>query len=167
MKPLLILLSLSFSLSAIGGQRCGSKEGYLNQLASSFLIPDNFPPENPLLHTGEFRFCGEDYGTTYLGAGCYHHDNCYETLGAAKSSCDASLQDNWVKACKYQYPNRGSVITRAKRAVCREACTGFVKAMSEAQRFNTDGYCPSCEAYQDAQAVAAEAARKEVPTNES
>jgi hypothetical protein len=130
--------------NAFSGESCGSKEGILNQLTSSFLIPDYFPPETEalrgLVSDADYQKC-QRLAVASLGSACQKHDACYEQqLG--KEQCDRTLQDNWVKACKATYYKLA-----IDHYTCRLACESFVKLMSEAQRYDSQGVCPSCEAY--------------------
>lgn len=145
------LLALIFSLiplsNALAGERCGSKEGYLNELASSFLIPDQFPPETEALRSlvseADYKKC-QRLATVNLGESCAAHDLCYEAQ-LDKDQCDSTLQDSWVKACRKTYYKLA-----IDHYTCRIACESFVKLMSEAQRYNGQGFCPSCAAYSQA-----------------
>ena len=136
-----ILLS---SVSARSGELCGSKEGFLNQLTSTFLIPDYFPPETEalrgLVSDADYRKC-QKLAVVPLGLSCQDHDNCYDQR-LPKDECDKSLQDAWIKQCRATYYKLA-----IDHYTCRLACESFVKLMSEAQRYNSNGFCPSCEAY--------------------
>lgn len=140
----MLLFAGSQTLSA--GELCGSKEGYFNQLASTYLIPDFFPPENELaqLLPNEDRERCEAIGSVQLGKACLSHDLCYAQR-LDKGDCDKKLQDAWVKECRKVF----SQLSR-DQLVCRLTCEGFVKLMSEAQRFDEEGFCPSCTAYDNA-----------------
>jgi hypothetical protein len=132
---------------ARSGEFCGSKEGYINQLTASFLIPDYFPPETEalreLVSDADYQKC-QRLAVVPLGSACQKHDDCYnQQLG--KDQCDRSLQDNWVKACRSTYYKLA-----IDHYTCRLACESFVKIMSQAQRYDSQGICPSCEAYQNA-----------------
>ncbi len=132
---------------ARAGEFCGSKEGYINQLTSFFLIPDYFPPETDalreLVSDADYQKC-QRLAVVPLGSACQKHDACYDQqLG--KDQCDLSLQDNWVKACRSTYYKLA-----IDHYTCRLACESFVKLMSQAQRYDSQGICPSCEAYQNA-----------------
>ena len=141
-----------FSLAA--GQtgfssECGSKKGYLNQIASSILIPSSFPPDNEALRNlvseADLKRC-EKITIVNLNDACKRHDSCYE-MKQPKQSCDEALQDEWVKSCRKAYSGLSS-----NHLICQYACTSFVKLMSEAQRFQSEGFCPSCDAY-DSQVI--------------
>lgn len=140
---IILLLTLLISQISFAGLKCGTKEGMLNQLASTFIIPDQFPPETPVLRdlfedSGLYESC---HDVVDLGAACSEHDRCYEQqLG--KSRCDDRLQDQWVKTCKKVYP--------FSLHPCQYYCTWVVKTLSEAQRFDENGFCPSCDAYEAA-----------------
>lgn len=141
---------------ALSGEFCGSKEGQLNELVGTFLIPDQFPPESELLAEvitaqSEMADCAGNYGVADLGRSCEEHDRCYETSGAGKGSCDKKLRDGWVKSCRAQYKDRGDFMERIKLTGCRLSCEVFVKLMSEAQTSNNNGFCPSCDAFEVAQ----------------
>jgi hypothetical protein len=130
--------------NARSGELCGSKEGILNQLTASFLIPDYFPPETEalreLVSDADYQKC-QRLAVVSLGSACQKHDACYEQqLG--KEQCDRTLQDNWVKVCRATYYKLA-----IDQYTCRLACESFVKLMSEAQRYDSQGLCPSCEAY--------------------
>lgn len=133
------------SANARSGELCGSKEGYLNQLASSFLIPDFFPPEKDalrdLVSEADYRKC-QSIAVVPLGIACQQHDRCYEQQ-TGKNQCDQTIQDNWVKSCREIYYK-----IAIDHYTCRLACEAFVKLMSEAQRYDSKGVCPSCEAYE-------------------
>lgn len=137
-------LLLSHAVTGFAGDQCGSKEGYVNQLASRILIPDSFPPQNPALRSlvsdADLARC-ERLGSSDLGRSCQGHDECYD-LRQPKDSCDRTLQDNWVKACKTTYFK-----LTFDHQICRLSCENFVKLMSEAQRYNSGDFCPSCDAY--------------------
>jgi hypothetical protein len=130
--------------TALAGEYCGSKEGYLNQITSAFIIPDFFPPETEalrgLISKADYERCSR-IAFAYLGASCQAHDDCYDAR-ISKESCDKELQDAWVKACRSTYYK-----LTFDSQTCRLACESFVKLMSEAQRYDSDGVCPSCEAY--------------------
>lgn len=139
-----ILLSSSFL--AFAGDLCGSKAGYFNQLATSYLIPDYFPPENALselLSSPDLDRCLA-IGQPFLGSACAAHDRCYEEQ-QGKVLCDKNLQDDWVRACRATYDK----LSR-DHLICRFSCELFVKILSEAQRFEQDDFCPSCTAYDSA-----------------
>jgi hypothetical protein len=142
-SSLFVVLSLATGQTAFSSE-CGSKEGYLNQLASSILIPSTFPPDNEALRNlvsdADLRRC-ERIRTVNLNEACLRHDSCYE-MRLPKSSCDETLQDEWIKACRTAYSGLST-----NHLICQYACTSFVKLMSEAQRFQGEGFCPSCDAY--------------------
>lgn len=144
LKILQVSLLMTFTANGYAGESCGSKEGYLNQLTSQFLIPDSFPPETELLRSlisdADLERC-ERINVISLSASCEAHDGCYEQR-FDKNSCDKSLQDSWVKSCRSSYYK----LTFESQG-CRLACESFVKLMSEAQRYDGNGFCPSCEAY--------------------
>lgn len=154
-----LLFNSSFMLGAsqsAAEELCGSKEGYLNTLASNFLIPDYFPPETEVLKDlipegSDIGQCGEKFGLVHLGETCEQHDRCYESIDSNKSACDRELRDQWVKTCRSQYRERGNLSERLKMAACRVSCEWFVKLMSEAQTSNNRGFCPSCDAFDAAQ----------------
>jgi hypothetical protein len=129
---------------ALAGEFCGSKEGYLNQIASAFIIPDFFPPETEalrgLVSKADYERCSR-IAFAYLGNACQAHDECYDAR-FPKEQCDKQLQGSWVKACRATYYK-----LTVDSQVCRLACESFVKLMSEAQRYDSGGVCPSCEAY--------------------
>lgn len=139
-----IFLILPAATAARSGEYCGSKEGYLNQLTSTFIIPDFFPPETEalrgLVSKADYERCSR-IAFASLGAGCRAHDNCYD-VRLPKDQCDSELQDAWVKACRTTYYK-----LTIDSQTCRLACESFVKLMSEAQRYNSGGICPSCDAY--------------------
>jgi hypothetical protein len=142
LRSLSLLLSLS-SCPMIAGELCGSKEGYFNVLASTYLVPDYFPPENELarlVSDRDIKRC-EDLGSVYLGQVCADHDACY-IQKQPKNTCDRALQDRWVRQCREVYHKLST-----DHLACRLACEVFVKLMSEAQRYNENGFCPSCDAY--------------------
>jgi hypothetical protein len=129
---------------AQSGELCGSKEGFLNQLTSTFIIPDYFPPETEALRElfseADYQKC-QNLAVVPLGRSCLQHDLCYEhQLG--KEKCDKTLQDMWVKQCRAVYYKLAM-----DHYTCRLACESFVKIMSEAQRYDSQGFCPSCDAY--------------------
>lgn len=138
------LVLLITPAKAQSGELCGSKEGFLNQLTSTFIIPDYFPPETEalreLVSEADYQKCHR-LAVVPLGLSCLQHDRCYEqNLG--KEQCDKTLQDMWVKQCRATYYKLAM-----DHYTCRLACESFVKLMSEAQRYNSKGFCPSCDAY--------------------
>jgi hypothetical protein len=133
---------------------CGSKEGRLNQVATDFVIPDYFPPDSPVLRaliewstSGTVGRCENLFGRASLKPACRAHDRCYETFYETKGRCDEKLLHDWEEKCKRQYRNRRNSPDNFLRTACREACVKFIKLMSEAQKFNEAGYCPSCKAW--------------------
>lgn len=142
--PSLFLLSAP---AAQSGELCGSKSGYLNEFTSSFLIPDYFPPETPalrdLVSDADYKRC-QRLAIVPLGLSCQQHDKCYEQQ-LPKDGCDKSLQDAWVRQCRATYYK-----IAIDHYTCRLACEAFAKLMSEAQRYDSGGFCPSCEAYSEA-----------------
>lgn len=138
------MLLLLIPANARSGELCGSKEGILNQLTSSFLIPDYFPPETEalqgLVSDADYQKC-QRLAVVSLGFACQQHDACYDRQ-QGKDQCDRTLQDSWVKACRSTYYKLA-----IDHYTCRLACESFVKLMSEAQRYDSNGICPSCEAY--------------------
>ena len=142
------LFFLIIPAQAQSGELCGSKEGLLNQITSAFIIPDYFPPETDalreLVSDADYRKCHR-LAAVSLGSACQKHDTCYEQqLG--KEQCDKTLQDMWVKECRSTYYKLA-----IDHYTCRLACESFVKLMSEAQRYDSEGVCPSCEAYTNQQ----------------
>lgn len=129
---------------AQSGELCGSKEGFLNQLTSTFIIPDYFPPETEalreLVSEVDYQKCHR-IAVVPLGLSCLQHDHCYEQR-LEKEQCDKTLQDLWVKQCRATYYKLAM-----DHYTCRLACESFVKILSEAQRYDSQGVCPSCEAY--------------------
>lgn len=129
---------------ASAGESCGSKEGYFNQLTSMLLIPDYFPPETPalrdLVSNADYERC-QRLAIVPLAPACDAHDGCYDAQ-LPKDQCDREMQDSWVKSCRKIYWK-----LTVDHYTCRLACEAFVKLMSEAQRYNSGGICPSCEAY--------------------
>ena len=129
---------------AMSGEACGSKVGYLNQLASKFLIPDEFPPETEALRNlvanVDYERC-QSLGTVSLGLSCLAHDTCYSER-RPKRECDHELKRSWIESCRHTYekPTIDSLL-------CKLACEEFIKLMSIAQSYNQQGFCPSCEAY--------------------
>lgn len=156
MKAFVAALCLILPINVWAGDYCGSKEGYLNQIASSFLIPDRFPPENPALRSlvsdADITRC-ERLGTADLGAPCLQHDSCYQAR-LDKTQCDKNLQDNWIKVCRATYYK-----LTFDSQICRLSCESFAKLMSEAQRYDDAGFCPSCDAYTDG----ADSLNQEIP----
>lgn len=141
---LMITIALLAGSRAQAGEFCGSKEGWLNQLSSYILIPDFFPPESEalrgLISRADYERCSR-IAFANLGESCQAHDECYDWR-LPKESCDKKLQDSWVKACRTTYYK-----LTFDSQTCRLACESFVKLMSEAQRYDSGGVCPSCEAY--------------------
>ena len=139
--PCLFLLA---SPKILAGDLCGSKEGYLNQLTSTFIIPDYFPPETEVLKglvaNVDYEKC-QSIASVPLGLSCQDHDRCYE-MQTTKEQCDKAIQDSWIKQCRRSYYKLA-----ADHFTCKLACEAFVKLMSEAQRYDSNGICPSCEAY--------------------
>jgi hypothetical protein len=138
------MLLLSITTQARAGELCGSKEGFLNQLSSTFLIPDQFPPETEalrgLVSEADYQKC-QLLAVVPLGLSCQQHDDCYDQkLG--KDQCDRTLQNSWLKQCRKTYYKLA-----VDHYTCKLACESFVKLMSDAQSYNSKGFCPSCEAY--------------------
>jgi hypothetical protein len=144
MRKIFYVAGLLLSFSAKAGDVCGSKIGLLNEAASEFLIPDEFPPETPLLYgmvSKADRSVCERISKVKLSFGCSAHDRCYQNR-EPKSQCDKSLHDMWVRSCRTSYYH----LTIESQA-CRLACESFVKIMSEAQSYDSGGICPSCDSY--------------------
>lgn len=126
--------SLSFS-----GTDCGSKEGFMNQLASTVVIPDFFPPESEL-YTRLIEGVGLDQCSSLsLSRACQDHDQCYDEQ-RDKEFCDDKLLEDWTQICEEGYP--------AWDPYCRFSCIFMVKIMSRAQRYAHGDFCPSCKAYE-------------------
>lgn len=141
---LLCFTLITMTSKSRAAELCGSKEGYINELASEFLIPDYFPPEvnilSNLVSKADYERCSKvEY--VDLGSSCFEHDLCYDDR-FPKEQCDKDLQANWVNKCKQTYYK----LTR-DHIMCRIACEAFIKIMSEAQRYDSQGFCPSCDAY--------------------
>lgn len=159
MSKITWLLIALWSTNLIGGNHCGSKEGYLNKLASKYLIPDYFPPKSSLLqrifgHRNEMKSCLKRFGTAPIYIGCSKHDRCYETKGASKDNCDRVLLQDWLQICRSKYTPSGVLkdpFNQLSSDVCRDLCQNFVNLMSKGQRFNKFGICPSCKAFEKAQ----------------
>jgi hypothetical protein len=143
---------------------CGSKEGRLNQVAGTFIIPNKFPPDSIALQNlvtapGGLASCQVLFGGASLSPACSVHDDCYGTSGANKGDCDTKLRQDWEASCNSQYRNRFRNVAGIRvaypdnpaRTACREACVVFVTLMSEAQTVNDHGFCPSCDAFNAAQ----------------
>lgn len=149
-RGLMIAFALLAGTRALSGENCGSKEGWFNQLSSLLLIPDFFPPESEalrgLVSRADYERCSR-IAFARLGEGCKDHDGCYDAR-LPKERCDSELQDAWVKTCRSTYHK----LTFDSQA-CRLACESFVKLMSEAQRYESGGICPSCESYNNANGV--------------
>ncbi len=117
---------------------------------SDHVIPDYFPPENPLLRTLLFNsylsmsMCEEAFEPAYLGEACMMHDQCYAMLGATKDGCDGNLLQSWQASCDEHYAGVSGFL-------CRMACKGAVTLMHSAMRFESGNFCPSCEAFERSQ----------------
>ncbi len=125
---------------------CGSKIGYFNQLASLYLIPKEFPPENQLnrLLSKRAQDVCRRLNVVNLETACVAHDSCYAAQ-RDKKSCDQELADNWASGCQEAY---GRLLR--DDVLCQIGCEAFVYTLSEAQQFEKDDFCPSCDAYEAA-----------------
>ena len=156
MLRVVLFISVLCSINLAAGNHCGSKEGYLNKLASKYLIPDYFPPKSSFLqrifgHRSDLKSCLNRYGRAPIYVACVKHDRCYERRGASKNNCDLGLLQNWLKVCESKYRPSGSVLNRFSMENCMSLCRDFVVLMSKGQRFNKFGICPSCNAFEEAQ----------------
>jgi hypothetical protein len=151
----LFLSALSFADEEIYGAHCGTRGNLWGTIASDHLIPDYFPPENPVLRAFfmatpliNLGICEEQFTPAHLGASCLVHDECYNTLGATKDNCDRDLQSGWMASCEESYSGISGFF-------CKSACMMAVNLMYGALRFRTGSFCPSCEAFERAQKRAA------------
>jgi hypothetical protein len=155
----IIIIFFSFNVLgqiSINGLHCGTRGSFLGILASDFLIPDYFPPENPLLrfllvnpfliNLGE---CEKNYEPVHLGEACMAHDACYGTLGANKDTCDEALMTNWASACDKHYANKGEMSKK-----CAHACHTVAELMHTAMSYDDGIFCPSCIAFERDQEMA-------------
>lgn len=157
-----IFLALIFAgiatqvMAAPMGLHCGTRGNLIGTIASDFLIPDYFPPENTLLRMllanpfFNIATCEANGSRAHLGASCIEHDTCYATLGAVKDSCDADLLSGWQGSCEDSYGNGGTLSS----TLCLNACQGMTQLMYHALRYNDGRFCPSCIAFEQAQAEA-------------
>src|SRR5579871_221870 len=160
MKKLLsIFVLLCGTLHAdigIMGQHCGTRGTLIGTIASEFVIPDYFPPEQFLLRISillpwadVLATCETEYAPVNLGESCLSHDQCYATLGATKDSCDDTLLQGWQQAC-----NDGYAGDDETSSLCRNTCHDFADLMYTALRYQDAEFCPSCIAFDNAQANA-------------
>lgn len=129
--------------ATVNPSSCGSKEGFLNELATTVAIPNYFPAESPLLrplYGRPFKFCIPLKGRAALKKGCTKHDECYGTCGASKVKCDRQLLQDWENECKDVYD---SILSRP----CLVGCLKMVRTMSRIQR-GSDGSHEAFEATQ-------------------
>jgi hypothetical protein len=160
-----IIASVFISNSALAGD-CGSKVGKLSAILTLFVIPNKFPPDSPVLKAllsnsdlAIINSCEPLYGRADLSSACIKHDLCYDVHGVSKGNCDRQLLEGWEATCKHQYRNMFTRILGVDvaypdnpvRSACRTACVTFVGLMSEAQKVNQSGFCPSCDAFNEAQ----------------
>lgn len=123
----------------------------MGTIASAFVIPDYFPPENFLLSTlmpallfTDISECAENFSPVHFGQSCLEHDRCYATLGSKKDECDDTLLDGWLESCAQTYNGGGA-------ESCLNACELMVNIMFAGLRFQTQDFCPSCKAFERAQ----------------
>lgn len=147
-----IFCSWSWANVEILGVNCGSRGNLWGTIASEYLIPDYFPPENHALRqllissTIDLSMCEEDFSAAYLGNSCIAHDECYSTVGAPKERCDRDLKRGWIAACELNYPP-----VSVSGALCRSVCKEIINVMYQAMSYDNGSFCPSCRAYEDAQ----------------
>lgn len=159
-----IIASVFISNQSLAGD-CGSKEAQLPP-AAKFVIPNKFPPDSPVLKAlvvisglSSVDSCEALFGRAAFDPACREHDTCYDIPGSSKSNCDVKLRQGWEASCGDQYRNRFTSVLgvdvpfpdNPERTACRIACVSFAGVMSEAQRVNEAGSCPSCVAYDNAQ----------------
>jgi hypothetical protein len=158
MKKLLALVCLLSAYSAVAdvsirGLHCGTRGTLLGTIASDYLIPENFPPENFLARMvlapfEDLSICDEG-GPAHLGETCMYHDQCYGTLGAFKDQCDENMIQGWRSNCIERYSD-GSEIG----ALCLDLCTGVVDSMYDIFLYDDGSFCPSCTAFENSQSQA-------------
>ncbi len=153
-------LVLAFSVSAlyadneigIEGVHCGTRGNLWGTLLSEFVIPDYFPPENPLLRAFLVNPMFLDLGMcergafrpAHFGESCMMHDQCYGTLGADKDVCDEDMMQNWVDTCDDSYAGASGIL-------CNLACKASAGILYTAMRFQIGDFCPSCDAFEASQ----------------
>ena len=130
------------------------KRGDLINSLPNFAVPNYFPPDSPVLRslvvytgTGAVITCENLFGRASMAPACNAHDACYANASMTKTSCDQKLLHDWEDKCNMQYKNVSLALDNPLRTACRESCKSFVKLMSEAQKFDEGGICPSCMAY--------------------
>lgn len=150
----LFLLSSSSFSEGIMGLHCGTRGTLLGTIASDFIIPDYFPPENlalrlflvnPLLV--DLSACEQNHPRVHLGASCMIHDRCYATLDADKNACDDDLFASWQGSCEENYSDADADTSD----MCLGACTAMINIMNAALRYDDGNLCPSCRAYERSQ----------------
>lgn len=75
------------------------------------------------------------WGDADFSDACRKHDNCYETCGSSKSSCDAKFERDMESACHDAYPGGGIDFIR------RNSCIGVANTYAVAvERMGGDAY---------------------------
>ena len=75
------------------------------------------------------------WGDADFSDACKNHDECYETCGASKSSCDSQFERDMEAACRDAYPGGGLDYVR------RDSCIGIANAYAVAvERMGGDAY---------------------------
>lgn len=153
-----IFTSNVYADQGIMGLHCGPRGNFFGTIASDYVIPDYFPPENFLLRSLlslvnpwgiDLSICEEEFSLVHLGQSCLGHDQCYATLGETKDGCDEALFLGWQQSCSDSYLGQG-----ASAMQCLNACQGAVTFMYNAMLYDDGVFCPSCIAFESSQAKA-------------
>jgi hypothetical protein len=135
------------------GGSCGSTSTTVNSVFYYTTVPDHFPPDSAvalLAATAIGVPISATFGCAVFGLAemhdtCDSHDECYGTLGKAKSECDDEARRSWRRECERTYDNislgdgfltaiTGGLAGPAVLAeqACRETCLIQAEAMHAA-----------------------------------
>ena len=80
-------------------------------------------------------FVRDRWGDADFSGSCKKHDQCYETCGSSRSSCDSQFERDMETACRDAYPGGGIDYAR------RSSCIGVANTYSVAvERMGGDAY---------------------------
>jgi hypothetical protein len=117
---LFVLFGTMFCLLewSFAGQHCGAENDWRSQL-----VPDYWPPR-PVRHIKSLD--GKLLKPVRFYKACKRHDDCYDTYGKPRKSCDEKFYEDMKTQCCKVY---GKFWELPQKKVCEAAAFGYYQAV--------------------------------------